>query len=163
LAGEPITGGDQMYKNIVLAYDGSVGGALALREGALLAKTSQAKVTLLSVIPHTPGPVVTMEGVGGLIAQPLDGHKDLLERAVQWLQERGIEPEAKLIMGEPTQTIGAVVKEVDADLVVVGYRRESLLARWWSGTTHAFLSDHVTCSVLIARNPIEDGAFEETA
>jgi nucleotide-binding universal stress UspA family protein len=39
-----------MYKRILLAYDGSVEGRTALREGALLAKQCGAEVFLLSVI-----------------------------------------------------------------------------------------------------------------
>jgi nucleotide-binding universal stress UspA family protein len=39
-----------MYKRILLAYDGSVKGRTALREGALLAKQCDAEVFLLSVL-----------------------------------------------------------------------------------------------------------------
>ncbi len=39
-----------MYKRILLAYDGSVGGRTALREGALLARQCGAEVFLLSVL-----------------------------------------------------------------------------------------------------------------
>ena len=38
-----------MYKRILLAYDGSREGLVALREGALLAKRQGARVFLLSV------------------------------------------------------------------------------------------------------------------
>ena len=39
-----------MYKRILLAYDGSVEGRTALREGALLARQCGAKVFLLAVL-----------------------------------------------------------------------------------------------------------------
>jgi nucleotide-binding universal stress UspA family protein len=39
-----------MYKRILLAYDGSVEGRTALREGALLARQCVAEVFLLSVL-----------------------------------------------------------------------------------------------------------------
>ena len=39
-----------MYKRILLAYDGSVEGRTALREGALLARQCGAEVFLLSVV-----------------------------------------------------------------------------------------------------------------
>jgi nucleotide-binding universal stress UspA family protein len=42
-----------MYKRILLAYDGSVEGRTALREGALLAKQCGAEVFLLSVLTDT--------------------------------------------------------------------------------------------------------------
>ena len=39
-----------MYKRVLLAYDGSVEGRTALREGALLARQCGAEVFLLSVL-----------------------------------------------------------------------------------------------------------------
>ena len=39
-----------MYKRILLAYDGSLEGRTALREGALLARQCDAEVFLLSVL-----------------------------------------------------------------------------------------------------------------
>ena len=42
-----------MYKRILLAYDGSVEGRTALREGALLARQCGAEVFLLSVLVDT--------------------------------------------------------------------------------------------------------------
>ncbi len=149
-----------MYKSILLAYDGSMEGALALREGALLARTCGAKVVLLSVIPNTTGGVEIAEGVGGAFTEQIDGYKDLLRQAVAWLKQRGLEPVARLVIGDPAQIIGAVAKEVAADLVVVGHQRKSFLSRWWSGSTQVYLSDHVSCSILIACNPTSDEAFE---
>ena len=45
-----LTRGGKMYKRILLAYDGSVEGRTALRQGALLARQCGAKVFLLSVL-----------------------------------------------------------------------------------------------------------------
>ena len=39
-----------MYERILLAYDGSVEGRAALKEGALLARQDKAQVFLLSVV-----------------------------------------------------------------------------------------------------------------
>jgi nucleotide-binding universal stress UspA family protein len=151
-----------MYRNILLAYDGSREGALALREGALLAKTCGAKVVLLSVIPSTTGGAEYAAGVGGALVDGIDGFKDQLRQAVAWMTERGFEPIPKLVIGNPAQSIGAVAKEIAADLVVVGHGRRNVLSRWWSGSTKAYLSDHVGCSILIACNPTGDDAFEIT-
>jgi nucleotide-binding universal stress UspA family protein len=152
-----------MYKTILLAYDGTLEGALALREGALLAKTCGAKVVLLSVVPNLAG-VAAAEGTYGSGAdQQVAGYKDLLKQAVAWLQERGIEPVAKIAMGEPAPIIGKVAKEFTADLVVVGHHRKNFLSRWWSGSTNAYLSDIVGCSLLVACNPLSDDAFEAAA
>jgi nucleotide-binding universal stress UspA family protein len=74
-----------MYRNILLAYDGSMEGVLALREGALLAKTCGAKVVLLSVVPNGAGAAEMAEGLGGALAEQVDEYKSLLKQAVIWL------------------------------------------------------------------------------
>ena len=149
-----------MYKRILLAYDGTREGAIALREGALLARQCGAKVFALSVLPETEG-VLMAEGVyGDVVGQQMDEYRAVLERGVAVLKRLGLDPVAKLVVGEPAPCIGAYAREVKADLVVLGHRRQNLLQRWWSGGTGAYISDHVTCSVLIARNVISDEAFE---
>lgn len=151
-----------MYKSILLAYDGSREGAMALREGALLAKTCGAKVVLLSVIPRGTATTEFAAGAGGTLVDHIDGFKDQLKQAVAWMTERGFQPIPKLVMGDPAQSIGAVAHEISADLVVVGHGRRNFLTRWWTGSTKAYLSDHVGCSILIACNATSDDAFEIT-
>jgi nucleotide-binding universal stress UspA family protein len=149
-----------MYSRILLAFDGSREGAIALREGALLAKQCGAKVFSLCVLPETEG-VLMAEGVyGDVVSQQMDEYRGILARGIAVLKRLGVEAVAKLVVGEPAPCIGKYAKEVKADLVVLGHRRQSLLQRWWSGGTGAYISDHVACSVLIARNPISDEAFE---
>jgi nucleotide-binding universal stress UspA family protein len=149
-----------MYKRILLAYDGSREGALALREGALMARACGAQVFLLSVVPETGGALM-VEGVqGGVVAKMAEGAKALLERAVGRLREFGMDPVARLVVGEPAPAIGAVAREVGADLVVVGHRQRDFLSRWWSGSTGAYLSEHIHCSLLFCRSQMSDEAFE---
>ena len=149
-----------MYRTILLAFDGSEEGARALREGALLARACGAKVVLLSVVPETGG-VIMAEGVqGGVVAQLIESHKGLLERGCSRLGQLGCDATPRLEVGEPAPTIGAIAHEVKADLVVVGHKRQGFLSRWWSGSTDAYLSDHVGCSVLLSCNTISDDDFE---
>ncbi|HXV01595.1 MAG TPA: universal stress protein [Caulobacteraceae bacterium] len=148
-----------MYERILLAYDGTLEGAVALREGALLAKRCGAKVFILSVVPQGTG-VHVAEGIyAAAISHQLDSYKDLLARGVARLRRLGLDPVARVTVGEPVKAICAFAKEVDADLVVVGHQKKGLLDRWWSGSTGAYLSDYIRCSLLIARNQVSDEAF----
>jgi nucleotide-binding universal stress UspA family protein len=149
-----------MYKKVLLAYDGSLEGAIALREGAILAKRSGAEVFLLSVVPHLAGLQVA-EGVhGGVVAHELDRYREVLERGVDRLMKLGFKPASKLAVGDPARVIGEYAREVGADLVVVGHRKRNLLERWWSGDAGGYISDHIGCSLLIARNAVSDKSFE---
>jgi nucleotide-binding universal stress UspA family protein len=149
-----------MYKKVLLAYDGSLEGAIALREGAILAKRCGAEVFLLSVVPHLAGLQVA-EGVhGGVVAHELDRYREVLERGVDRLIKLGFKPASKLAVGDPARVIGEYAKEVGADLVVVGHRKRNLLERWWSGDAGGYISDHIGCSLLIARDAVNDKSFE---
>ena len=53
-----------------------------------------------------------------------------------------------------------MAREVKADVVMVGHRKQGLLARWWSGSNNDYLTDHVGCSVLVSCNVISDAVFE---
>jgi len=155
--------GMRMYRRILLAYDGTAEGALALREGALLARQCCAQIVLLAVVPESSGTRLAEGVYGGAVAQQIDTYKDLLAGAVGWLEAHGYSPTAKLVVGEPAPVIGAVAQEVDADLVVVAHHHQGFLSRWWSGSTDSYLSDHLGCTLLIARNPLSDEAFDAAA
>jgi nucleotide-binding universal stress UspA family protein len=149
-----------MYQRILLAYDGTAEGALALHEAALLAKQCCAQIFLLAVVPDTTGTRIAEGAYAGVVAHGIEPHQDLLDRAAAWLEAREHKPVVRLAVGEPGPTIGAVAAEVGADLVIVSHHHQGFLARWWSGSTDAYLSDHLGCTLMIARNPLPEDAFE---
>jgi len=154
------TGAFAMYQRILLAYDGSREGLIALREGALLAKRNGSKVFLLSVLPETTG-VLMAESVGGDVVGPqVDTYRALLERGLGVLKQLGLEPEGRLVVGEPAPQIAAFAKECGADLIVLGHHHRGALSRWFSESTSAYVSDHVPCSVLMGCNSISDESFQ---
>ncbi len=149
-----------MYKRILLAYDGSLEGRNALREGALLARQCGAQVFLLSVVPDTGGLLLAEGAYAGAIALAEDGFVGVLKEGVERLKQLGFDPIGKLARGQPAQEIGAFARQIGADLVVVGLQRQSAFARWWSGSNGAYLIDHTQCSLLVSRNMITDEVFE---
>jgi nucleotide-binding universal stress UspA family protein len=110
-----------LYKKVLLAYDGSVEGRLALREGAKLAQFCGAEVFLLAVVEPSFG--ATLEG--GVMV-PIDDqiatYKAILDEGVKRLQAIGFSPTARLGMGAAGQEIAGVAEEIGANLVVVGQR-----------------------------------------
>ena len=146
-----------MYERVLLAYDGSDEGRKALREGAVLAKRCGAKIFLLSVISENAGVGIA----DGAVACQQDAYQKVFDEAVARIKSKGYEIEARLVRGEPAHQIGAYAKHINADLVVVGHRKRSLIERWWSGSTGSYLVDNVHCTLLIARANISDEAFDE--
>jgi nucleotide-binding universal stress UspA family protein len=149
-----------MYKRILLAYDGTLEGRAALREGALLARRCGAEVFLLSVIAESVGSRVAQGVEGATVAVKDQDYQEVLADGIERLKQLGFAPVAKLMRGEPARAIGVYSGQIAADLVVVGYRKQNALARWWSGPSGAYLIDHVSCSVLVGRNVITAEAFE---
>jgi membrane fusion protein, multidrug efflux system len=148
-----------VYQRILLAYDGSIEGRTALREGALLARRFGAQVFVLSVIREAAGTKLG-EGVGGGgIAQQQVEYERVLQEGMERLAALGFQASGKIVIGEPAREIAAYAEQVNADLVVVGHRRQSAVGRWWSGPSGAYLSDHIRCSLLVCRNVIDDEHF----
>ena len=150
-----------MYKRVLVAYDGSREGRTALREGALLVRQLNAELYVLAVVPETPGMRVAEGAYAGAMAYQDDTYRQLLEEAVRGLGRFGLPVKGKLVRGEPAQEISAYAREIKAELVVVGHRRQNLLQRWWSGPNGAYLSDFLNCSLLIARADISFEAFSQ--
>ncbi len=143
-----------MYAKILLAYDGSVEGRLALREGAKLARLCQAEVFLLAVIDLSVGIIMAEGAMPGAVEHQQDAYRKVLAEGVQSLKAMGISPTARLEFGDPANQISAVAREIVSDLVVVGHRHQSTFARWWRGSTDANLLEQLNCSLLIAQMEI---------
>jgi nucleotide-binding universal stress UspA family protein len=149
-----------MYTKILLAYDGSIEGRRALREGAKLAQLCRAEVFLLAVVELSS--VVT--GDPGLVI-PMDeqtaNYESTLAEGVERLKALGFSPTARLEAGDPGQKIADVAEEIGAQLVVVGHRPQGRLARWWFGSVGSYLVKLLRCSVLVGQTEISDDEFEQ--
>jgi nucleotide-binding universal stress UspA family protein len=148
-----------VYARIVIAYDGTREGRAALREGVSMALRVGAEIHVLAVVADTPGMRMAESTHAGAMALQQDTYKEILDEAVSGLGRRGVKLKAKLVRGEPAEQISAYAKQVKADLVVVGHRKQGLFQRWWSGPSGAYLSDYLSCSLLIARLDIAPDAF----
>ena len=146
-----------MYRTILLAYDGTLEGRLALREGAVLAKQSGARVVLMAVVETET--VVPTVGDLGVVYTPRDQTEDfkrVLDEGAQRLTRLALGHSTLLRTGDPGACILSAATEVGADLVVIGHHRQGRLARWLNGSVTAFLIDRLECSLLIARHEISD-------
>ena len=147
-----------MYKKILLAYDGSRESRTALREGALLAGRSGAEVVLLAIVP----PLTSPDAMGAMMVTAKE-HQAILDEGLERAKQIGLKVSGHIVAGEPIDAISAWAESTNADLVVVGHRKRSLLERWWSGPSHATLSEQLNCSLLICLNEISDEAFAAEA
>lgn len=146
-----------MYSKVLLAYDGSIEGRRALREGAKLAQLFRAEVFLLAVVEHSP----MMAPDAGLtipIGLQTADYEAILAEGVSRLQALGFSPVSRLEMGDAGQKIADVAEEIEANLVVVGHRPQGPVARWF-GSVGSYLVKRLRCSVLVAQTEISDTEF----
>ena len=153
--------GRLMYKKVLLAYDGSIEGRRALREGAKLAQFCGAEVFLLAVV-ETASSVAALEG-GVMISmdEQFETYNAILAEGVERLKAMGFSPTARLGMGAAGREIVGIAEEIGANLVVVGHRPTGPLARWLFGSVGAYLVKHLHCSVLVAQTEISDDQFAQ--
>jgi nucleotide-binding universal stress UspA family protein len=148
-----------MYKKVLLAYDGSIEGRRALREGAKLAQLCRAEVFLLAVVELSP---IVIPDAG--LALPTDDqtatYEAILAEGVERLKALGFSPTSRLETGDAGQKIAEFAEEIGAHLVVVGHRPQGPLARWWFGSVGSYLVKRLRCSVLVGQTEISDNEFE---
>ena len=89
-----------MYRKVLLAYDGSIEGRRALREGAKLAQLCRAEVFLLAVVELTP--IISPDaGLAIPIDEQTANYKSILAEGVERLKALGFSPTARLEAGDP--------------------------------------------------------------
>lgn len=138
-----------MYRDILLAYDGSRDSREALHQGAELACICNARVLLLAVVSPAEN-MLPVEGMSCIVQHEHDKiTADLLEGQAA-LHARGLTSETRLSIGNPAEQITTVAREIGADLVVIGHRNQSSLVRWWNGSVGASILGHAPCSILVA-------------
>lgn len=153
-----------MYRTILLAYDGTREGRLALREGALLARHFQSQVVLLAVVEPSFMPVAMDAGIGYVADDQRDEYQAVLAEGSARLEKLGLVHRTILRMGDPASCITEVAGETAADLVVIGHHKSGRLARWLHEPVTAALIEQLECSVLSAHMEITDDAlFDRSA
>ena len=144
-----------MFSTFLLAFDGTREGREALREAATLAQRLSAKVHLVSVVDLKP--VELMEDTrlaDRVIGDETAEVRRAIEEGVAELRNAGLEVEATLSQDVNTaHDIAALAREIGADLIVLGHRDQSVLARLWNGSVGQQLIAHAPCSVLVAVAP----------
>jgi nucleotide-binding universal stress UspA family protein len=145
-----------MYAKIMLCYDGSREGRLALREGARLAQMTGAGVILLAVVETVAGNALAQGADPRAFADQEADFQAILDEGYQRLSAMGLSPEVRMEFGEPVAKITQVAAETGADLVVVGHHQQGFWTRWISRSVAAGLSDALGCSLLLAQKVVED-------
>jgi nucleotide-binding universal stress UspA family protein len=144
-----------MFRKVLLCYDGTAEGRRALRQGADVVVTMKSEAYLLAICQSLMSTAIP-EGVTPELARCDDERAQaLLDEGVRWLKDKGIAAEGSLEYGSAVDCIAETAQRIGADLVVLGHRHRSRLARWWSESDEESLLERIDCSVLVAMAPEE--------
>lgn len=140
-----------MFKKILVGYDGSKGGKLALQRAMELARGSGGSVTALWVQAPLPR-------YSDLPGEP----EDMTEAGERYFAERKQEAEAMAagqgmpiacatLRGHPARTLVTMAQAEGFDLIVIGHSDHSEMWGRMLGDTADRVCDHAHCSVLVAK------------
>ena len=137
------------YHRILVAIDGSPDAEAALRHAATLARDQNARITLLTVAPPPATPI----GVGAS-APPdlLDFHSRILREATDSIPD-DVSVTTRLERGNAAETILAIAREEDHDLVVMGSHGHSRVHRALLGSVSEKVLKSSAVPVLLMRSP----------
>lgn len=138
------------YKSIVVGTDGSNSSMLAVRRAAKIASALEAKLTIGCAYYETAEDA--SKSLRQDSAQVLgdDPARENLAKAVVAAQEEGAQDVATCVKpGTPVEALMEIVKEQDADLLVVGNRGINSLTGRLLGSVPADVARQSDCDVMI--------------
>jgi len=140
-----------VYHTILVAYDGTDGSCVALRQGAELAQACNAQLHVLAIVVTSGGLLLEPAAVpASLLLTERTVLLDAMTAAVGDLGEIGHSVLTCVRDGEASAEIIVYAHEIEADLVVLGHSEKSLFASWFESATGKHLLRHLPCSTLIA-------------
>jgi nucleotide-binding universal stress UspA family protein len=139
-----------MHRVIVVGVDGSAGGYAAVAEAAEIAKRFNADLLALSVEEGMPKVPTLMDEVDEFKRKKDRYFAEVTIEAKRIAGEHGAKLSHEIRIGDAALQIVRFIDEVDADLVVLGYKGHSRLALV-IGTTAQKVNAQSRASVLIVK------------
>lgn len=140
-----------VFKRMLVCYDGSTSSKKALRVAVMLAKEQGAGLCCLSVEEGLPTYVGTIDEFQEVKEERDSYYAGAQADAKGIAAEYGLTVAMQLEAGHTAQTIVRVAGEGGYDLVVLGHTGHSGVWGSFMGTTAENVTRHVTCSVLVVR------------
>jgi nucleotide-binding universal stress UspA family protein len=141
----------QMFKRILVAYDGSEGSKDALRAGLAMGQDFNAEVCAISVEGKLPRYAATLGEVDEVERERHQYFDRIQAEATQIADEHGVKLGTVVAPGAPAETIVKTAREGKYDLIVMGHKGHSRVHEYLVGATTDRVSHLAPCSVLIVR------------
>ncbi len=141
-----------MFKKILVAQDGSAGGARAFERALELAAEGDSKIEMLSVIEDLPRYAeASMSEVDDRLEHARRHFEFLQEGAAAGAARRGVKVHCHIVPGHAVEAIVQLAEQEHADLIAIGGLGHSRILRRASGGAGSQIAYHASCSVLVVR------------
>lgn len=143
----------RIYKNIMVAIDGSKSAENAFKKAVQFALDSEAKLTLVHVIDTRS--FAAVDSYNGTIADRAEKYAtDLLKDYQNQAFQQGLEQVELLIeYGSPKTIIPKeAAQKIDADLIICGATGLNTMERLLIGSVSEQITRAAKCDVLVVRN-----------
>lgn len=141
-----------VYRNILVAVDGSDQARAALEHAAALARDQHSRITLVTVVP--PVKAVAVAGSAQVVPMQQDCYREMLESAADAVPE-DIGIVSILKHGKPAREIAELVENGDFDLVIMGAHGRGRVGDAVLGSVSRELLHRVRTPVLLVRSAPE--------
>lgn len=140
-----------MYRNVVVAYDGSEGAKAALARAVEIAEAGHAALTVVEAVPEKL-PAFVPGGPKGASPEVAAATRRELREAVEQL-DPDLQASPWAVGGPAATAILVVAEDIEADLIVTGTRRRGRVTSALLGSVSREIVSASPCDVLIVHPP----------
>ena len=140
-----------MLNKILIAFDGSEQSYRAFDFSLEMSRLCGAspEITVLAVAqPPEPAGIITADDF-------LDSANTLYEHLFKGLRDKAgranLEIRTEIIAGHPAHEILKYAAEIKSDMIIVGQRGRSNIAKWLMGSVSKRIATHAPCAVTIVK------------
>jgi len=146
---------------VILTTDGSTNAEQAIRWFSRLPVCRKSELTVVTVSGQAATSIYAAELDEELGRREKENADQAFKRVNAIFADVGCQAIHSPRIGHPADEIVRVAREVAADLIVIGARGHSMLAKILLGSTSDAVATHASCSVFVVRHP-DDVANDES-
>jgi nucleotide-binding universal stress UspA family protein len=159
-AGEPFIPKDVALKKALVVTDFSPDAAAAIDYAVKLAKLAGIQIALLHIVEVPtyqihPDVVAARKRVDETFEAMRQRAAERLEALAEIVRNEGVSCTASVRLGIPTEEILTEAEKTEPDLIFIGNKGTSALARFLLGSTAERVVRYARCSVLVVRAKAE--------
>ena len=159
-AGEPFIPKDVALKKALVVTDFSPDAAAAIDYAVKLAKLAGIQIALLHIVEVStyqihPEVVAARKRVDETFEAMRQRAAERLEALAEVVRNEGVNCTATVRLGIPTEEILTEAEKTEPDLIFIGNKGTSALARFLLGSTAERVVRYARCSVLVVRAKAE--------